>query len=447
MVNKSFSCISCRTTIFYIIITWNFIFSESLASHQALDSLDSQIHTLSENIEVAKPFGSTDSGIAQETNEKLSETEDCRPITPPPPPLFLDEPPIEEETKNEERLQEKVEIIGLDPVIEEKSSKEVVQTKEIEHTNEVSKESSDLYEIDWQYQLPSPPKAFRDTSPVINDESTITDFKDSVVTSPELFEKEKPIDTRSTTTFDTQSVATFVGDEPPLNTLSLEHLEKRKSLVYNRELSTSLKVSDEDRMDPYTNSLNKFETTFIEVQKSSHKEISKPKYVQKTTHTLPNFKISTYDRPKEKIKVFEDDTIRSSQNSYATNKTYSQLNRYYAASSMENISIRKNSIDNKTGEREYTFYRAENGPVIAKNYGPSTGGFNTETAWSPGKLVSRSRSYLTLNGTNKHKVEKQTNGKKGIERSNSLYDISGLQSLGVSVVWVCVKVFIQGGAK
>ncbi|CAH1105204.1 unnamed protein product [Psylliodes chrysocephalus] len=410
--------------------------TESLASHQALDSLDSQIHTLSENIEVAKPFGSTDSGIAQETNEKLSETEDCRPITPPPPPLFLDEPPIEEETKNEERLQEKVEINDLDPVIEEESSKEVVQTKEIERTNEVSKESSDLYEIDWQYQLPSPPKAFRDTSPVINDESTITDFKDSVVTSPELFEKEKPIDTRSTTTFDTQSVATFVGDEPPLNTLSLEHLEKRKSLVYNRELSTSLKVSDEDRMDPYTNSLNKFETTFIEVQKSSHKEISKPKYVQKTTHTLPNFKISTYDRPKEKIKVFEDDTIRSSQNSYATNKTYSQLNRYYAASSMENISIRKNSIDNKTGEREYTFYRAENGPIIAKNYGPSTGGFNTEsfnteTAWSPGKLVSRSRSYLTLNGTNKHKVEKQTNGKKGIERSNSLYDISGLQSLGV----------------
>ncbi|CAG9854088.1 unnamed protein product [Phyllotreta striolata] len=347
--------------------------SESLASHQTLDSLDSSNRILSISAEQPKPFGSTDSGIAQETNEKLSEPEDTRPPTPPPPPLFVDDPPRAADEPVKDAPKE------ADP---------------------------DICDIDWQYQLPSPPQAFRDSSPV-----TVADFKDSVVTSPELFEKRAA---PSISSFDARSASTFAPDEPPLSTLSLEVLEKRKSLVYNRELSTSLK----DDMDPYARSLSRFETAFVEVQKSSHRN-SEGRYARRppsATNTLPNFKISTYDRPKERIKVFEDDTIRSSEGGYR------QSQRYMAAS-MESISVRKGTLDAKPAEKEYVFYKDD---AASTNYGSAYG-----DGWSPSKAVSRSKSYLTLNGNSKYKAEKNNSASKGIERSNSLYDVSGLQSLGV----------------
>ncbi|XP_056643454.1 uncharacterized protein LOC130449565 isoform X1 [Diorhabda sublineata] len=405
---------------------------ESLASHQALDSLAS-ITSCSSNIltdakDDNKPFGSTDSGIAPETSEKLSEIDDFHPITPPPPPVFSDKPTENEEVESRLELEpEKVtkideeERIPFPAIVEEE--KRLIKPI-VEQDKEV------LDEIDWQYQLPSPPKAFRDSSPLRNEEissesQSVTDFKDSVVTSPELFEKLKSIE-------DAQSVSTFVGDEPPLNTLSLENLEKRKTLVYNRELSTSLKMNEEDA---FSNSLNKFESTYMEVQKSSQKEVREHKYVPKTTNTLPNFKISTYDRPKQKIKVFEDDTIRS--NTEYINKTKennverfsSNLNRSYITTSMDNIAIRRN-FNNHTEE---TFSKPDR---FNSNYAPVSSvfrseSFSTENTWSTTKPVSRSKSFLTLNGNAKFRPERKFSGDETMERSNSLYDVSGLQSLGV----------------
>ncbi|XP_072402005.1 uncharacterized protein [Diabrotica undecimpunctata] len=432
---------------------------ESLSSHQALDSLASitscSIDTLTDSKDVIKPFGSTDSGIAPETNEKLSEVEDLRPITPPPPPLFVDEPTevveLEKELhdKHQEKVEERLEEVEAHVIEEAEKPKESISetiTNKNERLTELSieTEKENVEEIDWQYQLPSPPKAFRDSSPIRNEDTlseaqsvSVTDFKDSVVTSPELFEKLKSIeDTQSV-----QSVSTFVGEEPPLNTLSLENLEKRKSLVYNRELSTSLKMNEEDT---FSHSLNKFERTFIEVQKSSQKEMREPKFIPKSnTNTLPNFKISTYDRPKQKIKVFEDDTVRSnteyinrSKETVIERQTYSStLNRSFAATSMENISARKTSIESQPEEREYNFFRPDK-VNTAKNFGPVSSVFRSESfskdnTWSPPKpVVSRSKSFLALNWQGKYKIEKQ-NKEEGIERSNSLYDVSGLQSLGV----------------
>lgn len=408
---------------------------ESLASHQALDSLAS-ITSCSSNIltdakDDNKPFGSTDSGIAPETSEKLSEIEDFRPVTPPPPPVFLEKPTENGELENRIELEPKIEEERIpSPVVVEEENTVIEEKRLIKPIIEPDKEVLD--EIDWQYQLPSPPKAFRDSSPLRNEDissesQSVTDFKDSVVTSPELFEKLKSIE-------DAQSVSTFVGDEPPLNTLSLENLEKRKSLVYNRELSTSLKMNEEDA---FSNSLNKFESTYIEVQKSSQREVRERNYVQKTTNTLPNFKISTYDKPKQKIKVFEDDTIRS--NTEYINKTKennveqqpfsSNLNRSYITTSMENIAIRRN-LNNRPDD---TFSRPDR---FNGNYAPVSSvfrseSFSTENTWSTTKPVSRSKSFLTLNGNAKYIPERKFSGDETMERSNSLYDVSGLQSLGV----------------
>lgn len=329
-----------------------------------------------------------------------------------------------------------------------------------EPSNKAPSNELELNELDWQYQLPSPPKAFRDTSPanftdITNDtQSVTTDFKDSVVTSPELFEKLKAIEdvqSERETVSDLQSVISEDDNKSILNKLSLEHLEKRKSLVYNRELATSLKMTDleeKQKSDTFSSSLTTFENTYNEIKQNNvHKEDTFTTNLRKTnsvtmnkTSTLPNFKITTYDNPKKNIKVFEDDTIRSN-----TNDTYrnfnsfvetekSTLTRNFVGRSMENISYRKNSFpdENKKEETEYKFYRPQEIQKSSHVNGVSRSeSFSTEqNNWSPSKPVSRSKSHITLN---KYNVEKSgENGEENLTKSNSLFDVSGLQSLEVS---------------
>lgn len=229
-------------------------------------------------------------------------------------------------------------------------------------------------DIDWEYQLPSPPGAFRDSSPaaIVAPES---DFKDSVVTSPELFEKLKSLE-------DSQSVRSEISEEP-LSTLTLEHLEKRKSLVYNRELATSLKMTDSGS------------ERGIQIDPDKPKHPPKPVRGQSHHYTLPNFKISTYGKH-QNIKVFEDDTVRSS----------TQLGK----ATMEESPWKRHSADE--GPKEKCVSRS--------------GSFSSDTR-TPLKPVSRSKSTLTLN-----KYQRGQEAGSNMSRSNSLFDVSGLQSLEVS---------------
>ncbi|CAH1130600.1 unnamed protein product [Ceutorhynchus assimilis] len=262
----------------------------------------------------------------------------------------------------------------------------------------------ELSEIDWQYQLPSPPKAFRDSSPSINDtNSIVSDFKDSVVTSPELFEKLKSLEDNYSEADTLKSEETSIASEEPLNTLSLEHLEKRKSLVYNRELATSLKMTDSiGNSNKSASSLDKNHHHNGEFQT---KQPQKP--VRTSNMTLPNFKITTYDVPKQNIKVFEDDTIRS--NTLSRNNPNHQ--------SMDNIAF----IKKQSEEREYKFYK----PKPPSTNVSRSESFSTDRTLA--KPVSRSKSTLTLNKYQPGKRDETNN----ISRSNSFFDVSGLQSLEV----------------
>lgn len=431
-----------------------FLFSESFSSQQALESLVSPSPSLNiaEVKKEEKFFGSTDSGIAQEVVEKLSETEEIRTVTPPPP-LLEDlpehvEPPRVVETKKETVEEEAPPVEEFE--VEERLIEAIVVPKEFTDAKHV--EATD--DIDWQYQIPSPPKGFRDRSPGYFNETPKSDCKDSVVTSPELFEKLKTIEDNQC---DKETVASDISsviseEEKPLcNNLSLENLEKRQSLVYNRELTTSLKMSESETVprrseavDSFSRSLSKFESTFIEIQKSSQiKEDHGSKYVRIAPNALPNFKISTYDRPKQKIKVFEDNTVHSnaenftkSQKSPAKAAAAPALSRSFLGRSMENIAFkppRDMSSSYFREEKEYKYASRE----MPKSFGPVTSvfrseSFSSESGWSPTKPVSRSKSQLSLN-TIKQRERQSQKSESNMSRSNSLYDVSGLQSLGVSL--------------
>ncbi|CAH0557230.1 unnamed protein product [Brassicogethes aeneus] len=368
--------------------------------------------------------------ICTKTEEPEPDTSRTPPELPanPPPKILLQKKEVKKEVVEEAKSEpEEIKVEVLKPEVE------VVSEDTVDKVNETEEPK----EVDWQYQLPPPPEGFRDASSIAD--ATINDatIPDSVVTSPELFEKLKAVeDTQSEPA--TVASSTISEDENPLlNNLSLENLEKRKSLVYNRELATSLKMTDGP--ETFTTSLNKFESTYEEIKRSSL-TTTEPKQlvtVKRSTSTLPNFKITPYNNPKKNITVFEDDTIRS--NTYIKNnvtaKKETNLSKSYVGRSMENISFRKNSWENqsdddKSRDTNYNVYRP-NQNMKFKNALANSLMYRSESFSSdnhgPIKPVSRSKSTLTLN---KYKEDKKEC--TSLEnRSNSLLDVSGLQSLEV----------------
>lgn len=270
------------------------------------------------------------------------------------------------------------------------------------------KTDDEIDECDWQYQLPSPPTAFRDASPVVEvASSSLTNnvlSEDSVVTSPELFEKLHQVKNSQS---ESDTMSTISEEEKGIcNKLSLEHLEKRKSLVYNRELSTSLKLTEETK-EKHNELLNELE---VAIQKPN--ELIRRKEIKKTESVLPNFVITTYDNPKKKIKVFEDDSVRSNEQEKNRRNSLDEFKKPF------NV-VKRNSIT-----------KLQNENIVARS-----GSFSTDlSSWKPVHPVKRSKSQLTVarNGVENGQDD-------GMSRSNSLFDVSGLHSLEVSGFWVMHK--------
>jgi hypothetical protein len=318
--------------------------------------------------------------------------------------------------------------------IEQKPKEVIIPIKIEEKNTEPEPVKENELETDWQYQLPSPPKAFRDSSPIVFTDIHHESIADSVVTSPELFEKLKEVkDVQSEKETVSDLTSTMSEEEKPLlNKLSLENLEKRKSLVYNRELATSLKMSEEDKKNnTFSSSLMNFEKTYDEMKRSSPRQM-----MSTTTSTLPNFKITTYNNSKQKLEIFEDDTVRSNtdrsskRNSFAE-PTFLPQNTHIGRS-MENLSFKKNRSRKNSEEgssiNDYHFYK----PSASKNHlnmGRSES-FSKEQTWVPSKPVMRSKSQVALNRYKDNKHLEQEND-DNLTKSNSLFDVSGLQSLGV----------------
>lgn len=342
------------------------------------------------------------------------------------PPSYTPSPPCSElssyTAENKDPVQTNNEInLMLQSKSEEDDGFHDAHHKELKTDDEVD-------DVDWQYQLPSPPTAFRDASPahLTEETSSLANAADSVVTSPELFEKLDQVkstqsETETTTTSDTTSTISEEENKKICNKLSLENLEKRKSLVYNRELSTSLKLTEESLAAKHSEVLNELEGVIQMPKQSSElsRRNSQVNDVKKPTESvLPNFVITTYDNPKKKIKVFEDDSVRSNEQ-----------NRRAESEPRDTVSYRKQSDD---GVFKKPFDVSKRNSLYSKpqndsNYVARSGSFSTESnLWKPLNPVKRSKSQLTVARNSGESAEND-----GMSRSNSLFDVSGLHSLEV----------------
>lgn len=308
-------------------------------------------------------------------------------------------------------------------------------------------------ENDWQYQLPSPPTAFRDLSPsnmtdVTNyDTVTLEEFKgDSVITNPMLFEKLERVKDRQSEIETVSDVNSTLSEEerPMLNKLTLENLEKRKSLVYNRELSTSLKIAQDSNTN-HTRSENRVHSSHSDVinelediiQHGQSKTLSRHNscaedYNAVFDRHLPNFQISTYDKPKSKINIFEDDSVRSNVEIHVKDEVpYDNVRQTSDNSAVENDTFKK--------PQEFGKYKAptRSNFYVKNNHAPTnimrSESFSSPNhnvyKWKPQIPVQRSKSQVALNQYKEDKVTE--NGTESLSRSNSLLDVPELQSLEV----------------
>lgn len=378
---------------------------------------------------------------------------------PPPPP----------------QRREKIDSEGHTKHTETHISLSLSESKNEADSGICEKEDLELETV-WQYQLPSPPKAFRDASPAV---PTISQYDtetlpDSVVTNPELFEKLQVVKDIQDAEIESDIPSVVSVEEKEIcNILTLEHLEKRKSLVYNRELATSLKFAQEnepsEEKSVKTHKSDELENTSAENQSDTYSNKTNTSIVSTTKlqenfksittdRNLPNFQISSYDTKKEKINIFEDDTIRSNSNQIATIARLDStpapildkpqnVSNHDEVDSSGAISSRQNSSSN-TGEKhdqeifkkpqevgayrlKNSFYEknknvnATNNKIVARS-----GSFSMNTQiWTPTIPVKRSKSQVALN---KYKEDGNTKS-ENLSKSNSLLDVSSsLQSLEVS---------------
>lgn len=288
--------------------------------------------------------------------------------------------------------------------------------------NKTNKSEIELHEMEteWEYQLPSPPNGFRDNSPTsqllnqIND-----DFKcDSVVTSPELFEKLKEVQKDDKESTISSCDVNSINNEEIFNKLSLENLEKRKTLVYNRELATSLKFAQSDNNNSIKNNKTVLNELDEMMQQNKTTRTDEKQSIKQTESLLPNFKITTYDNTIKNINIFEDDSIRS--NSEAKRGSLDLTNLNYEFKKPEFV---KNKPKAKTTTSKY---QNDNNVNVTRS-----GSFSSLKNWSPTNPVKRSKSQVALNKYKDEGTEKEE--EVNLKKSNSLFDVSGLQSLEVSI--------------
>nr|CAI5849619.1 unnamed protein product [Callosobruchus analis] len=145
------------------------------------------------------------------------------------------------------------------------------------------------------------------------------------------------------------------------------------------------------------------------------------KFVQRRVpvNTLPNFKISTYDEPKRNITVFEDDTIRSNANRPSSIYKAPSLSKQYFGGSFHDL---HSAVEDNRLEEPSMNFNSLNSVARSES-------FSSDNVRFRSKPVSRSKSHLNLNLNRWKRLDDPF--EEEMYKSNSLYDVSGLQSLEV----------------
>ncbi|CAH1980224.1 unnamed protein product [Acanthoscelides obtectus] len=248
---------------------------------------------------------------------------------------------------------------------------------------------------------------------------------------------------------DTVNVKTHVStDEDTRLTSSMSPISMDRKGMQDRRSSSTSSYANQHRTDTSTNTISvctaapnsspsldneekkSSPSTYNKFQNSSpsppkHDKTPSPppiKFIQRRvpTNTLPNFKISTYNEPKQKITVFEDDTIRSNANRPAS--MYAQgLSKNYFGGSFQDLGPNPNVEKKRIEEPPMNF--------SSLNSVSRSDSFSCDNVRMKSKPVSRSKSHINLNANRWRKIEDPF--EEEMYKSNSLYDLSGLQSLEV----------------
>lgn len=335
-------------------------------------------------------------------------------------------------------------------------------------TNSIEIKSEPSSDPDWQYQLPSPPTQFRDTSPINTNAiipSTI-EYSKSDISTPELFQKLEHIHNyqssqsgrseqshRSEQSLQSQqssqSETTTITSEPDrlltippegfsdTEHLSIEALEFRKSQFLEKELA-SLKP------EPCLPGITRQKSMLInELEEVIHnpKAVKVQSVKKEDYNSLPNFKLTTYDQPKRVINIFEDDSIHSNVDMKIDSRN-SEVKRGISEremnimNTMQNefkkpvvVEIKKKSDFRKS--QEILQARRQSIENISSNGIHRSDSFNVSNMLNglEGNPVKRSKSHLSLN---KYKQSLGKDDVDAVRKTSSQWDISELQSLQVS---------------
>lgn len=358
-------------------------------------------------------------------------------------------------------------------------------SSEPEETNSVEIKSDEFNSDDaeWQYQLPSPPTAFRDTSPTNFTEVTNYDtITLNGLPSPKLLDEKSTTDSSScsqvqrseTTTIVTESekilpeyaeIATPPQEFSDIKHFSVETLEQRKSQVLDKQLA-SLKLEPSVN-NPKEKLRNELEEVLHNVPKIPKQ--SKVKQQEITTQTdistLPNFKLTTYDQPKRVINIFEDDSVRSNVDTKVAEKKSPIVDVVDSApiikrssgiserdmnimNSLQNnndfkkpivVDIKKKSIEKPSKSIENLYERSSNGIQRADSFSISESNNGITESLNP---VKRSKSHVSLNKYKLFNGGSNTIDLNGVtsssppRKTSSQWDISDLQSLQVSSLFL-----------
>lgn len=327
---------------------------------------------------------------------------------------------------------------------------------------------SEDVEIDWQYQLPSPPQEFRDMSPtnfteLTNyDTTTFTTATDSLVAPPPIFDNQIIGDNNKSEIETVSEIDSVQSSILASRYISVETLEKRKSLVLERELSSLKHAPNEQEVNNNTEEIKRHNLTSeiqTEIRNRNNKNStlirsnSQPGHkLLQSDSTLPNFKITTYqnEKPKSKINIFEDETIRSNTNLDKRN-SLADMHIYYQNYKNETfLAEKRNSLDSSTKNLRNITNLDDN--VFKKPLPPNdtiqnvqsnsqnddqimssvlrSESFSQQNGWSRSTPVKRSKSQVSLEKYNKMSGDSIKNS-IAMEKSSSMWNVSGLQSLEV----------------
>ncbi|XP_050451534.1 putative mediator of RNA polymerase II transcription subunit 26 isoform X3 [Cataglyphis hispanica] len=323
----------------------------------------------------------------------------------------------------------------------------------------VSAISEDLSISDWEYQLPAPPTAFRDShSPVFDDYDTVTlgsveAFKEplgnsvselaNTTDSNKNIESTKNLLNSSEANFEFQEALNEKMDFVPEAEIDKQILNK--SVEQTSVVSRKTKANSNLRKEIISELENKIETGTLthtinkDFDRKNMNNLSAPE-IAPVDNTLSNFTITTYTK-QNSLDIFEEFEESSG---YARNsddrfiKTFATLSRNKADSydkSMTNMHLINNiSHDKKTHKSNANNLDCKSEP---KNHNQDEliHRLQSLNATNEKTNIQRSKSYISISSNAKYQTETQKIGERkhesqveqeisGIKKSTSITDLN-----------------------